>query len=246
MQRTIARLAAHAVALMLLAPAPASAQFGKLVKKAKEAAGVDKSAPAAAATAAPAGPVSVNAEWELTKANLDRFAAGLEADKASRAASVKMLATIKTKSAYDQCGMAFATGPDYQKLMSDYNAQIAKAADQDAQMKIGQAFGENLQAAMQKRCGPDPSRYPESQRQSVINADAEKAAIEKSGFTPRVYGVLKERIAPFCAADAATRGSGDVRLPGSGRGIFYVYTAAESAELAPRCAPLLDAMRASS
>lgn len=243
MHRSIARLAVPAMVVLLLAPASASAQFGKLVKKAKEAAGVDKSAPAAVAAA---GPVTVNAEWELTKANLDRFAAGLDADKASRAASLKMLAAIKTKSAYDQCGVTFATGPDYQKLMSDYNAALAKAGDADAQMKVGQKFGEDLQAAMQKRCGPDPARYPESQRQSVINADAEKAAIEKSGLTPRVYAVLKERIVPFCTADASTRGSGDVRLPGSSRSVFYVYTAAESAELAPRCAPLMDAMRATS
>lgn len=238
-------LTATAVAL-LLAPATLPAQFGKLVKKAKEAAGVEKPAQVAAAaeTAQPSRSWSIDPVYQLTTENLDRFTTALVAERAARQETLKLIAGLKSKNAYALCQQSAATSAPYQKLFNQYVEDAPKATTIEASQAVTRKFTDDALAMMLKTCGADPAEYPEHQRESIVRSKGFDAGIEKSGLERRNYAVLKERIIPFCTADAATRAAADVRVPGQGRNIFFVYLPAETATLAPRCDAIMSALQA--
>ncbi|MES2304541.1 MAG: hypothetical protein V4558_03500 [Gemmatimonadota bacterium] len=230
---------------LTLSPAPATAQFGKLVKKAKEAAGIDKPVGTAAGSAqAPAGPVRVNPAFELTAANLDRFTTALAAERVGRQEQLKIIASIKSPAVYATCSQNVAMSPGYQKIYNSYLENSPKATTPEAMNDVAKKFAEDAAAYMTAKCGANPGGYPESQRESMVRSKGYAAGLERSGLDGRTYAVLKERIIPFCSADAATRAAADVRIPGQGRNIYFVYLPSETANLAPRCDALLAALQA--
>jgi hypothetical protein len=157
------------------------------------------------------------------------------------------------------------TGGDqaaFERRMEEVNTrmQAAQAAgDMNEVMRLADSLQQNMgkktaavatqastdMQAANSKCGAEPVRpappAPPSEQAPNLDAAGSKAA----GLTAEQYAILKERVAPFCRA-AATSADGDVRLPGSGTNVYWVYTAAEAAALRERCGALTAAMNANS
>ena len=229
-RRRIAWMLALGAVVCASSPRPASAQLGGLIKKKVKQAvegqsgSASAAAPAAPSPAAPAGPRFNEYVLELTSSNLDKFQVGLAAEKAYRDSVYAVYARMKTPREYQQCTMTAMMSPDGQKLV--HGDMRTTEAMQEAGLK--------LKALMTQRCGPDPSSGSEKEA-ALYAAPAHSAAA--AGLTEEQYGIIKERVKPFCG-----EGGGAARIAGSGGGIYYVYSETEIAALQPRCAKLVALM----
>ncbi len=233
--RSIARAAAVCAVLTASIAAPAHAQLGALRRAAQRAAaGSVAGSPASPASqpASASSRVNTGDVLEMTAPVLDRFTRALAAEDADRAQMARQLAALKTPEQYSQCTLQFyqsaAGQAEYRKLSAASNG-----GDQAAMI----AAGNSVKAALEHACGLDPSER--RQMQNDAQAHAEQAGLAAGEFTPRQLAVIEERLIPFCRASAQAAGDGDVRLPGSGSNVFWVYTAAEAAALRERCGALM-------
>jgi hypothetical protein len=85
----------------------------------------------------------------------------------------------------------------------------------------------NQSAFLLKKCGPPVKE--------VSGETIETAGVEASGFNASQYGMLKERITAYC--EAVARGSD---TPSNSR---FVFTAAETQALKPRCSAFLPSLK---
>ena len=245
--RTLSLTLATAMAVTLAVPG--HAQLGGLMKKAKAAAGVDKPAAVVKVESAPVGPVKVKPADRIDEPSLDLFARALTAEKQWLEERARIRTTLKSPEDYRRCSeVALApTTPEAKKMMQDYlDAMASKDNDGSAEYmtKIAMAMKAQQDRIVQGKCGYDPSLYPPEPGPSALYHPSEHEAAKLVGMDQKRYALLKERITPFCAFDAAARGAGDVRVPGIGTGVYYVYEASEAALLTPRCSQLLAGMKA--
>lgn len=243
--RSILRASAVAAAFALFAITPAHAQLGGLRRAAQRAAqgAAGTQAPAATqqtqAPASAASRVNTGDVLELTAPVLDRFERGLAAEQVDRAQLAQQLAAaVKTPEQYQQCSTQWVMSPAGQAAMQKLSA--ASTGDQNAAI----AAANEMKAALARVCGLDPSER--SRMQSDAQGHATAAGVTAGGFTAREYAVIKERVVPFCRAQDAAAGEGDVRLPGRGTNVYFVYTPAEAAALRTRCGALMQALAATS
>jgi len=240
MVKPMIRAAVACAVLSIVVSAPAHAQLGGLRRAAQRAVG-GAAGNAAAQQANPAQPASASSAvggenvLELTAPVLDRFQRSLAAESADRAQLAQKLAAVKTPEQYGQCTMAWYQTPAGQ---AEYRKLSAAAESNDQAVQI--AAGNNLKAAIERACGTDPSERGNMQRGA--QAHAAETGLAAGQFTARQYAVIKERVVPFCRAAAQASGGGDVRLPGRGNNVFFVYTAAEAAALRERCTALMQAL----
>ena len=96
------------------------------------------------------------------------------------------------------------------------------------------------------RPAPSPATPASCSRRRRTRSARSRRASDAGGFTAREYAVIKERVVPFCRAQDAAAGDGDVRLPGRGTNVYFVYTPAEAAALRTRCGALMQALAATS
>lgn len=243
MRSRLAGLVSIALALSL-APAAAEAQFGDMLKKAakkKAAEAVEKKAGGSEAEAEPAatpaaakgranaakGPYN---DWvlEITPAILDRAALAIRTENQVR----------------DSLAAVIATKPDLERK----HAECVQRISQDAKM---QAYMEKMsddkatQAQKQKAmtdmndymvatCGQQHENDATRAEEAIQKLPAQRAAAAGSFSSTGQYGVVKERIMPFCGGQVEGMGEG-ARVPGDGTGIWYVYSPGEIAALKPRC-----------
>lgn len=231
---------ATALVLASTISTPAEAQLGKLgsaiKKKAKEAASdavlgkeetkQAESAPAAkgstpATAKAPAPPVRVAIDSDV----IDRMMKGMAAESAKR----------QVKVTYDACEKTAGSSQEFMSLMQSFGPQMEKANDDklsdqqkmEAAQRLAVDMEKKQKAFLEKRCGVEPGEMTVGQYE-VFGAAA-------AGLTRPQYGMLKERIAPFCTA-AAKGGS----VPANAQ---LVYTDEEMAALRPRCTALLASIK---
>lgn len=233
--RSILRASAAYVAFVLAASTPVHAQLGGLRRAAQRAvSGPAASQATGAATpqATAASRVNTGDVLEMTAPVLDRFQRALAAESADRAQLAQRLAALKTPEQYSQCAMAWMTSAPGQAAMQKLSAAVADQA-------AATAAGNEMKAAMERACGTDPAER--GRMQNDAQGHAAQAGLAEGGFSAREYAVIKERAVPFCRAQAGA-GEGDVRLPGRGTNVFWVYTAAEAAALRDRCGTLMQAL----
>lgn len=247
--RTFSLTLALAGALAVTTATPGHAQLGGLVKKAKAAAGVDKPAAVTKIESSPVGPVKVKPADRIDEPSLELFARALTAERQWLEERARIRTTLKSPADYRRCSdIALApTTPEAKKMMQDYlDAMASKDNDGSAEYmtKIANGMKAQQDRIVQGKCGYDPAQYPEEPGPGALYRPSEHEAAKKVGLDQTRYALLKERITPFCAFDAAARGNGDVRIPGSGSGVYFVYEANEAALLAPRCSQLLAGMKA--
>jgi hypothetical protein len=215
---------------LLCAVAPAPAQIGGLVRRAKTAITDPK---ASTESAAP----RIKPEEQLTPEHLDAFSKGLDAEEAVRKEAARQAAKMKTPKEYQSCMIAMMQSADYQKVMTTYTDEIEKAAGKnDESLRATERYGENLKALSAAKCGPNPDEAG-SQWAAKTAAAAEAGGAKAAGVTTVLYAQWKERVVPFCNLPASKRGSGVVRAEG------YAYLAAESEALAPRCGALMPKIK---
>ncbi|HEX2165692.1 MAG TPA: hypothetical protein VHG09_00520 [Longimicrobiales bacterium] len=221
------------LALLLFAALPAQAQIGGIGRRAMGAAekalkGEEKQEKV----------VYNEHVLEMTPEVVDRLGKALAAEDAKRREILRLAAAVRTPEAHEQCTMEVVMSPEGQSAMEEMNAKamarVEKPGDRaamDAHLKAQEAY----MKLVRDRCGPDPDEF-ESERRDM-QSRLPKMGEEAGGFTPTQYAVLKERITPLCAI-AQTAGDGEVRIPGDGRNIFWVYSAVEVETIVPRCAEL--------
>lgn len=236
----MSRYALRAAAVLTFSmQTPAHAQLGSLRRAAGRATGAVQaapSAPAAQASAAPSASQSVNRGdvVEMTGDVLDRFARALQAERADLGQLAQRLSALKTPEQYAQCQLDFYNSAAGQAVYARLNA--AAESNDYARMT---AVAEEVKAALEQACG-DPQEGDRIRQEAPAHAEA--AAIAAGGFGAREYAMIKERVVPFCRASLATGGTGEVRLPGQGTNIFWMYTANEAAALRERCATLMQGL----
>ncbi len=241
---------ALAAAIATTAPVtPLAAQFGGLAKKAKAALGVDKQAPDAAANVTSStGPVSVREEHRIDAASLDLFERALAAEHRWLTERAQIRKGLRTPADYRTCSQTVvAVSPEGKKVMQMYLDAIESPAN-DGSVEFMTALANKMKAEQERiifaACGYDPAEYGAAHDPSASHQPSEHAAASEVGLPYARYALLKERIVPFCALDAANRGTGAAKVPGDGRNIYYIYEPAETELLAPRCDALQRAIQA--
>lgn len=245
-------LALAAIVATAAPAAPLAAQFGGLAKKAKAALGVDKAAPdagaATPAAAAPAGPVRVRDADRMDAASLDLFERALAAEHAWLTERARIRKSLRSPADYRTCSeQTIAFSPQGKKLTQTYLDAMQSPAN-DGSVEFMTALANKLKAEQDRiilaACGYDPAEYGAPHDPSALHQPSEHAAATEVGMPQQRYALLKERVVPFCALDAASRTASGGRVPGDGHGIYYVYEPAEVELLAPRCDALQRAIQA--
>jgi hypothetical protein len=209
----------------LLLPARGEAQLGGFLKK-KLRDKVSSSGETAASTTS--GPRFGGEVLEMTPAVLDRLDAALAAEKAGLDDLARQRAAVKSPEEYEQCSATTLVSPEMQRMMESAGDDMSKVA----------AAGERAQAMVLEKCGVDPAEFNEN-RIGEMRRAAHAKGVAAGAFESRQMEILSERVLPFCAA-----GGTELRIPGSGKDIFYVYSEVEMKALAPRCDALTAAIRA--
>lgn len=266
--RTVARYAICAGLLAGALPAPAAAQFGGLKRKLKEKIinaaadgaadkvfGPDSSATSTTAARGPSaasrarggatatGPVFNENMLEITPDVLDRLLRAVAAEEAERKALAAHPRKVLPRDEYNRCKQQIIMQtPEGQLAFRQYREAL-QSGSQEAAQKAGQAMTKRLDDLARPRCGSDPI-----EAQDLRNQDEEKirqAGLTAFGLGEYQYAMVRERIAPFCAAakagdEAVTSG----RVSAGATAIYYVYTKREIEGLRPLCGklqPLLEA-----
>ncbi len=228
---------------------PAHAGLGDMLKqKAIKAVKGDKPKPAAVES----GPIKSRMTPEVTAERLALFQKGMEIEQAEIEKGKKLLASLKTKEAYQECQQKAAASPEVQKIMMSIG-NTPENATQDDMQKIVAKMNEDLAAHMLRHCGPDPNQYSAAQLTRDAYAKGSDASGLEGDFT---YTNWKEWVLEFCkyleklqkqpdaAQQIAKIKDEGLRIPGQGKGIFFVYTATEAKLLIDSCGklkPLIEA-----
>jgi hypothetical protein len=248
-------VASFLLALVLPMTGQADAQIGGLIKKkvSESIKGTDKkdqATPKGESAATPdGGQTGSKLPRALSEATLVAFKKGLTVERDQRQVTLKFLATLKTQDEYNACSQALASSAEGQKAMTSGN------------------WG-NVNKMLAEKCGESPTKYHDTWKRNQLEA-ARLAGVKAfaAGLAPAsgsggpflsaeeqpddsdFYELLKEWTPPFCnlskSAQQAAAEKG-VSVPGSGKGIAYVYTAVEGKLLVSHCGelmPLLSALQ---
>jgi hypothetical protein len=244
MLSTIYRVTLLAGVIAAVTPNAANAQLGRLVKKAKAAAGIDT--PAATAAEARQGDdatqgISVRAGDRITEPALEQFVIALEAERTFLAKQVAERKAAKTPEQYGACYQGIILdNAEGRKLMDQFERESKDASDQ-VMLRAAEKLAAELKRLTLEVCGTDPSEMPPLTGPEAI-AGREKHAAAVSGMERRKYALLKERIIPLCALDASAVSDGDLSIPGDGAN--FVYLASEVTLVRPRCGALMPSLQA--
>ena len=234
-----------------LAAAPAHAGWGDALKKEADKALKHEKKPAANTET---GAVQSRIEPKCTPENLSKFKASLELEIAERDKVTKFLATVKPQAEYDKCKTDWMLSAEGQKLSQKYADGMDGKSQAELQKHV-ETVGAELTNAVEKHCGPDPLHYGQGWVNQQLRAAVGKAS-DQFTTDDYAYATWKEWITEFCHYIAELKKQPDadkkiakikdegLRIPGSGTGIYYVYTASEAAALLERCESLMPLIQA--
>ncbi|MES2124915.1 MAG: hypothetical protein V4503_09560 [Gemmatimonadota bacterium] len=233
---------------VVAAPARLPAQLGGLARKAKAALGVEKTTTSVAAAGPVANkPVVIRPTDRIDAESIELFSQALEVERTWLEERARIRKGLRPLADYRDCADgAVQRSPEGARLLKMYTDAVT-SSENDGSAEYMTRLANRMKAEQEKivfaACGYDPGEYAAEPSASPARP-SEYAAAAKVGLDQRRYAILKERVTPFCALDAAERGDGDVRVRGIGYGIFYVYDRAEAEVLAPRCDALRRAIQA--
>lgn len=236
MNTTLTRTCVSAAALLMIVVAPLEAQIGGIGRRVRQAVEREVAKPDQATTQ---GTKYNEHVLEMTPEVVDRFAKAMVAEEADRAAVAKVASSVKTGEEYQSCMMEAIMSDEGQRVMDDMTAKTEAYSNNPSDKAAEQAY-RKAQEAMAKfmadKCGADPSTFANTELPELQKRPA-RVGMEAGGFTPTQYAFLKERVTPLCAI-ASTGPDGEVRIPGDGKNIFWVYSEVEVETIVPRCAEL--------
>jgi hypothetical protein len=112
-------------------------------------------------------------------------------------------------------------------------------------MKWMQEKTTGADSAVKKKCGTDPIlQWTPGDRSRMIEQIAQNAA-KTAGMDDQCYSNLKEFAAFFCSLPDAQQQKAmqdGLKIPGTGKDIFWVFTPEHARALKPRCSKLVDAI----
>lgn len=248
------RIVRIAVALIMLASAvllatsPARAGIGDMIKKAKALKLDPKAKPAPSADK---GGITSRIDPPATAEEVAKFKAALQLEGAERAKSTNFLGTLKTQEAWDKCRTDYQMTPEGRKF-GEKLMNIPDNVSQEERTKFLTQLSEELEKAIEAKCGPNPSQF--NSRQMMRDALAKGSdAFEKDDLK---YAAWKEWVMAFCeyidelkkAPGAATKlakiKDEGLRVPGTVSDIYYVYAASEASLLLDQCDALVPLIKA--
>jgi hypothetical protein len=236
MNTTLTRSCVSTFALLMIAVAPLEAQIGGIGRRVRQA--VEREA-AKPDEAAKPGVKYNEYVLEMTPEVVDRFASAMVAEETDRAAVAQIAAGMKTPEAYQSCMMEAMMSDEGQRVLEEMTAK-GEAYSKNPSDKAAEQAYRKAQDAMTKfmtdTCGVDPDTFTNRELPELQKRPAQ-AGMEAGGFTATQYAFLKERVPPLCAI-ASTSPEGEVRIPGDGKNIFWVYSEVEVQTIVPRCAEL--------
>jgi hypothetical protein len=201
----------------------------------------------------------------ITKTMLDGLKVGITTEIRLRREFRQMLVTsYKTPDQYNACVGEVGMSPEGQKILNLMSTLKDPITPADIQ-RVTEKMDTDMKALVKQKCGGDVNfDWPmgkratkleeiEAQAAAAVNPSSEEpvpdldGSSENSGayaaeISVHAYQVLKERIVPFCMAyeKGTIKIDGKpVAIPGSGRNIYWLFTAEEAAYLAPRCKELM-------
>jgi hypothetical protein len=257
---TLAVLATFAT----LAATPAHAGFGDMIKKkAADAMKGGKKPAATTASTAEDGAIKSRIQPPVTPENIAKFKAGMEFEIAERAKAVAFLKTVKSPEAYDKCKMDWMTSTEGQKISKEYVDAMGSAKSTEDVQKLAAAMAPVMEKKIDEKCGPDPSKYNDNWKGNQAREALGKASDDfakgqglEPGSEDYAYNAWKEWVAEFCHYLEKLKKDPDykqklakiqdegLRIPGSGAGIYWVYTASEAKSLIENCDSLMPLIEA--
>jgi hypothetical protein len=202
-----------------------------------------------------AGPVQESRiEPKLTPENVTKFKAAMELEVAERARVTKFLATVKPPEAYNTCKQEWVMSDAGQKVSQKYIEGMNGKSGAELQKHI-ETVGAEMQKGLDQHCGPDPGHYNQGWASQQIR-DALGRASDQFAEDDYAYATWKEWVTEFCKYIEALKKQPDaaqkiaklkdegLRIPGTGAGIYYVYTASEANALLEQCDSLMPLIQA--
>ena len=204
----------------------------------------------------------------ITATLLDGFRTGLDTEIRLRKGFQQLVASYKTPEQYAACQGEVAMTEEGQKIMLQF-ANLPDNVTPAEFQRVMEKMDVEMKALIKQRCGADVNvDWPSGKRAAkleeiearaaaAVDPSADDPGPEPDGESPgdpgaselpdaaisvRAYQLLKERIVPFCEAyeQGLIKIDGNpVSIPGSGRNIYWVFTAQEAAAIAPRCKELM-------
>jgi len=236
--------------LLALTPSIASAGFGDMLKeKAKKAIQGDKKGKDPKSASTETGAIKSRIEPPATAENVAKFKAALQLEVAEREKAVRFLTTVKPPDEYNKCKTDFMMSAEGQKLSQTYMDVVSAAGQPDYQKRL-EAVGAQMEKQIAAKCGPDPDKYGASWRGQAMR-DALGKASDAFAEDDYAYFNWKEWVVEFCKYIEELKKDPDyktklvkikdegLRIPGTGQGIYYVYTASEANQLLEQCDPLM-------
>ena len=248
--RPTTRLLALTLGLALCTPGTGSGiGIGDMLKnKVKAVKGAPKPKPAASGET---GAIKSRIDPPATAEELAKFKAALQLEGAERGKATKVLATLKTREAWDKCRIDYQMSPEGMKL-GEKLLKIPDNATAEERTRMTTELAAEMDKAFVAKCGPDPGKY--DARQMMRDALAKGSdAFEKEDWK---YASWKEWVLAFCEYIEALKKQPDapakpaqmkadgLRIPGQGTGIYFVYTATEVNLLLDQCESLVPLIQA--
>jgi hypothetical protein len=223
---------------LLIATISVEAQFGGLIRKKagevvqpKPAPGNDQATPSSALGCDVSGDA------------MDRLLKGMEAERAAREAALKDFASMKSPAEYQACQAGLAMSPEGQKVFEAMTSMPENASAADAQNAMAK-FASDMQALLQKQCGPDPGN---TRGEFTRRYEDAKNVGSKTANMTECYAKMEEHAFSFCQlseSEQAKAQNAGLKAPGTGTNVFWVFTAAEAKAYKPRCERLVSLMAA--
>lgn len=237
----------HAIATVVLVmlvaqPDRASAQIGGLVKKAGEAA---KNANAKKDKAQQTPNEQPATRCDVSDDAYERLMKGMQAELDGLKKMGNDYNTAKAGSTkYQQCTGDYAGTEEYQKILNKLPPSQNMSTEQ--LMKWMQDKTTGADSAMAKKCGKDPIlSWTPGDRDKLVEEITSNAA-KTAGMDDQCYSNLKEFAGFFCSQSEAIQQKATqdgLKIPGSGKDIFWVFTPEHARALKPRCAKLIPAIK---
>jgi len=175
----------------------------------------------------------------ITPAKISDYVRGLQAEAASRQESDGIFKGVRSQADVIACRNAEAMGPTFQKIIQegfDGANPPSTAAAVEKQMAKNQA---KYDAYVDKKCGPDPSKYTWQE----ANRKARAAWAKASGMKEACYDWLADATIAFCKLPrdeqkvAAEKG---IPVPNSRN---WVFTPEESRAIQPHCEQIMALLK---
>ena len=233
-----------------LAVSPAHAGWGDALKQQANKAIKGEKKPAKTE----AGPIESRIEPKATPENFTKFKTALQTELAERQRVTQFLASLKSPDAYNKCKQEWVMSAEGQKLSQRYMEGMDGKSGAELQKHM-ETVAKDMEKSVDKSCGPDPGHYSQGWASQEIRNAIGKAS-DQFAEDDYAYGTWKEWVLEFCHYVAELKKQPDaaqkiakikdegLRIPGSGTGIYYVYTASEANALLEQCEALVPLIQA--